>query len=190
MARYAFIEDLRHNVLAGEHIRVLDRKHKNTGVFRVLELHEQRRVVLCKLLRFALPSDSRGSTGYSFDSGDFHSHDGMQEVIEIFLMTAGNAEAIVNMQDRFGSTPLALAVSNCLEVSPDKKPPPVKTPQKRGAVSKGRQSKRGTSVLAKGADDDSDSDGEPRRKGGARRRGGQKKPSRRPGAGGADARWD
>ena len=42
---------------------------------------------------------------------------GQQEMIEIFLLHAdSNAEAVANMQDRFGSTPLALAVSNCLEV--------------------------------------------------------------------------
>ena len=60
---------------------MLDRQHRSKGVFRVLELDEQKKTVLCLLLRFAQPRDQRGSTGYSFDSGDFHHHDGMTEVI-------------------------------------------------------------------------------------------------------------
>ena len=83
----------------------------------------------------------------------------MEEIMTMFIQFADVfAEPVVNIQDRFGSTALALVVSNCLEVKDEKAPIAVKTPQKRGAVSQSRKAKKGTTVLAKGAKGGRDDD--------------------------------
>jgi hypothetical protein len=72
---WAFVEDLRHTVLKGGVVHVI---RETKGVYKAMGSFSCGKKWTGKLLQFRPMSDAGPGT-YTFDSGDYHQHNGLRE---------------------------------------------------------------------------------------------------------------